>query len=82
MATVWLEADVPTLRRLARLVDTEARGSADPTLRAEIRHLEDRFGLSPLARRRLQWEIQQASGAGKEPPARATRYGHLRAVDG
>jgi hypothetical protein len=25
----------------------------------EIRQLEDRYGISPLARRRLQWEIKQ-----------------------
>src|SRR5262245_26380314 len=51
MAAVWLDADVPGLTRLARLVD------ADSPARhcSEMRQLEDRFGLSPLARRRLQW---------------------------
>ncbi len=29
-----------------------------------IRQLEDRFGLSPLARRKLQWEVEQAAQAG------------------
>jgi hypothetical protein len=58
MAQVWLEADVPALVRLAGLV-----GAADPSpqVLAEIRQLEDRFGLSPLARRRLQWELQQST---------------------
>jgi hypothetical protein len=32
-------------------------------LLAEMRQLEDRLGLSPLSRRRLQWEIEQAEGA-------------------
>jgi hypothetical protein len=36
---------------------------------AEIRQLEDRFGLSPLARRRLQWEVDRAAGAEAEPAA-------------
>lgn len=81
MAAVWLEADVPALVRLAQLVDAVARGHSDARILAEIRHLEDRFGLSPLARRRLQWEIDQAS-AGDEAPggAKTDRSRFLRAV--
>lgn len=46
---------------------------------AEIRQLEDRYGVSPLARRRLQWEIRQGE-AGE--PARAKPMARtLRAVD-
>jgi hypothetical protein len=60
MAAVWLEADVPALARLAGLVDRLHRGDSSSRLLSEIRALEDRFGLSPLARRRLQWEIEQA----------------------
>lgn len=66
MAAVWLDADVPTLVRLAGLVDTINReGVTDDTrpLLGEIRALEDRFGLSPIARRRLQWEVDQAATA-------------------
>jgi hypothetical protein len=33
-------------------------------LLAEARQLEDRLGLSPLSRRRLQWEIDLAAAAG------------------
>src|SRR5436309_546039 len=62
MAAVYLEADVPALARLATLVDRQERGEAGSRLLGEIRSLEDRFGLSPLARRRLQWEVEQASG--------------------
>jgi hypothetical protein len=58
MASVWLEADVPGLVRLASLVDRVAKGDAPMTVLTEIRALEDRFGLSPLARRRLEWEIE------------------------
>ncbi|HWH14239.1 MAG TPA: hypothetical protein VNT51_05795 [Miltoncostaeaceae bacterium] len=73
MAAVWIEADVPSLLRLAMLVDDQANGvevvdgegaahvvPVAVTVLGEIRQLEDRFGLSPLARRRLQWEIAQA----------------------
>jgi hypothetical protein len=69
MAAVWLEADVPGLVRLAELVDLGHREGATPlTVLAEIRALEDRYGLSPLARRRLQWEIDQAGGATEKTP--------------
>ncbi len=45
----------------------------------EIRQLEDRFGISPLARRRLQWEVAQAerSPSAKRGPAEVRK---LRAV--
>lgn len=55
MAAVWLEADVPALVHLAGLVDLLGQGEVTAMVLAEIRQLEDRFGLSPLARRRLQW---------------------------
>lgn len=58
MITELLAADVPGLIRLAILWDEFAR-EAKVTLAAEIRQQEQRFGLSPLDRRRLQWEIQR-----------------------
>ncbi len=67
MAAVYLEADVPVLARLAGLVDRVHRGESGARLLTEIRSLEDRFGLSPLARRRLQWEVERATGSA--PPA-------------
>lgn len=63
MATTWIEADVPTLRRLALLVELVSRGEVSATHLSEIRHLEDRFGISPLARRRLEWEIEAGRDA-------------------
>lgn len=82
MASVYLDADVPTLVRLARLLDADGRGMSDGPMRAEIRQLEDRFGLSPLARRRLQWEVDQAAQAARAPKAvtKATRHDKLRVV--
>jgi hypothetical protein len=82
MATVWLESDVPTLLRLADMIERQNRGKASAVLIGEIRQLEDRFGLSPLARRRLQWEIEQATADEEEAP-RPTATGRrdrLRAV--
>lgn len=78
MAAVWLEADVPTLARLAGLVDRLHQGESSSRLLAEIRALEDRFGLSPLARRRLQWELEQAEP--EKRPAGEDQERWLRAV--
>lgn len=60
MATVWQPADVDALVRLARLRDADARGEGSVTALSQITALEDRFGLSPKARRALQWEIASA----------------------
>lgn len=89
MATAWLPSDVPTLVRLARIVEADNRGEATASLLAEARQLEDRFGLSPMARRRLQWEVARggdgasgSDGAGPQRPApRLADVRRLRAVD-
>jgi len=79
MAALWLEADVPSLIRLASLVELADAGEMAPQVLAEIRQLEDRFGLSPLARRRLQWELEQGDKEKLEPVADQERR-WLRAV--
>lgn len=66
MAVVWEPMDVPALIRLARLQDRQMRGEGTSTELGEIRNLEDRFGLSPMARKRLQWEISRASSESKQ----------------
>ena len=77
MATVWQPADVDPLIRLARLRDADARGEGSVSALAQITALEDRFGLSPKARRALQWEINTAEGsAGQSQPTKR----RLRAV--
>lgn len=68
MAAAYLEADVDALVRLARLKDDEARGALPPSALGAMQQLEDRFGLSPKARRALQWEIQQAAPAASNRP--------------
>jgi hypothetical protein len=78
MAAVWLEADVPALVRLATLIELLDEGDATAMVLAEIRQLEDRFGLSPLARRRLQWELPTAEVESEPAADQEDRW--LRAV--
>lgn len=59
MATQWLETDKDALGRLALLWDSYYQKTNAKVL-AEIRLQEQRFGLSPLDRSRLQWEIGRA----------------------
>ena len=47
----------------------------------EIRQLEDRYGVSPLARRRLQWEISKDADV-VDMPRSASGSRRLRAVEG
>jgi hypothetical protein len=61
MAVAWLDADVDALTRLAILRDDFARGDAPAIALGAMQQLEDRFGLSPKARRALQWEVAQAA---------------------
>jgi hypothetical protein len=62
----------------ATAVDGEVKVVRDFDGDAEIRQLEDRYGLSPAARRKLQWEIDAASGpSGVAGPAQVRK---LRAV--
>ena len=79
MATAYLEADMPALVRLAEMVDDRARGKLGATETIAMTALEDRFGLSPKARRALQWEIAQAEQA--QRTATVTEIPKLRAVD-
>lgn len=85
IALLWKPLDVPALVRLAILTDKVLRGSTTSALLEEIRALEDRFGLSPLARKRLAWEIGKAAEgapakAAKRKPASGAKTRRLRAV--
>ena len=60
MASQWLETDVDALGRLAVLWD-EFYQKPEPKVMSEIRLQEQRFGLSPLDRSRLQWEVSRAA---------------------
>jgi hypothetical protein len=77
------DVDQPALTRLVVLWARALDGSASIGELAEIRQLEDRYGLNPLARRRLGWQVlspQRASADedAPQPPPSARR--RLRAV--
>lgn len=56
MACMWAPADVDQLERLLLLrMRVESGGTAAEL--SECRQMEDRFGLSPSARRKLYWRI-------------------------
>lgn len=81
MAGEWVDADVPGLFALANLVDQFWTGG-DPRVAAEIRLQQREYGLSPLSRRQLQWEVRRLEGkpaATTEPP-RQRRPVKLRAL--
>lgn len=61
MARVWVESDKIALRRALRLVDDIATGRSNE--HGALTALEDRLGLTPKARRNLQWEIDRAANA-------------------
>lgn len=61
MAAEFIAADVPGLVLVARLIDKFNYG--DVSLAAEIRLQRQCFGLTPLDRRRLQWEIARGEEA-------------------
>lgn len=89
MAPEYVEADVPGLIRLATLIDAFWKADVGKivALSAEIRLVGQNYGLSPLDRRRLQWEVKRVEG---EKPKRETpkrdstdprvSLGELRAV--
>lgn len=71
MASQWLETDVDALGRLALAWDALYNGSI--AVMAEIRLQEQRFGLSPLDRSRLQWEVSRGEEAERRQQRATTR---------
>lgn len=61
MAPAFIETDVYALYRIAQLVNLAHWCPGDTKLEAEIRQQEARFGLTPIDRRRLQWEVRRRS---------------------
>lgn len=62
MSGEYLQADVHGLYRLAFLIDRFWR-EGGTGLAAEIRLQQQSFGLTPIDRRRLQWEIEKTEEA-------------------
>lgn len=67
MAEEWVDADVPGLVALAFLVDEFWR-TGNREIAAEIRMQQREYGLSPLSRRSLQWEIIRVKRAERGQP--------------
>ncbi len=76
MAHEYIESDKQGLILLAMLLQDfwTAQAARDRfKFATEIRQQEARFGLTPVDRRRLQWEIERAEVAGKKTAARRKR---------
>lgn len=72
MAFEFLGGDVPALFRLVSLVDRYWKGGS-LSVASEIRLLEREFGLTPLARRRLEWQVAQTEDAKDKHERRRAR---------
>jgi len=72
MASQWLETDIDALGRVALLWDDFYK-APDVRLMSEIRLQEQRFGLSPLDRTRLQWEVTRTDEAERKRPKPAAQ---------
>jgi len=78
MAGQWLDADIDGLGALALLWDLINTNPCDTKLSVwmgEERLQAQRFGLSPLDRSRLQWEIRRASEEPARKPSSAAKRG-------
>ena len=76
MATEYLEPDKQGLILLAYLQQSfwTARSNKDRfRFAAEIRQQEVRFGLTPIDRRRLQWEVEKGESAAVRTATRRKR---------
>lgn len=81
MAGEWVDADVPGLLVLASLVD-QFWLTGEAKVAAEMRQQQREYGLSPLSRRQLQWEVRRLEGkpAATIDPPRQRRPVKLRAL--
>ena len=81
MASTFEEADRAGLERLAVLWEEIERGQVGNGRLSAVQVLEDRFGLSPKARRALQWEVSKGADVEEHPAAaKAPARRRLRAV--
>lgn len=72
MAPEFLRADIHGLYLLADLIDTYWR-KPNAKLAGEIRQQRQCFGLTPIDRRRLQWEVQRVESTERRRPHAASR---------
>ncbi len=64
IAGMLIEPDHFGVARLCRLHSKAEQGKAGVGELGELRQLEQLYGISPMARRKLQWEVERASGPG------------------
>ncbi len=80
----WHRVVARYLRMLRASDKALSAGEPSATLLAEVRQLEDRLGLTPVAMLRLRWEIDDsdevAQARSARPATRSTRQ-RLKAVD-
>lgn len=85
IADEWVDADVPNLLALAVLVD-QFWTNGDRGVHAEMRQAMREFGLSPLSRRQLQWEVKKLAAVSKPAaapaPTRKTTRSLLSVLEG
>lgn len=62
MQSEFLRGDEPAIYRLVVLVDAFWK-TGELAIAREIRLLEREFGLTPLSRRRLEWNVARAEDA-------------------
>jgi len=74
-AAAWIRMGVGVQRVVARYVMLQ-RGKLNEKVLAELRQIEDRLGLNPLAMLRLRWEV-----AADEVGPRRSRPRPVRAAD-
>ena len=85
-AAAWERLGVGTVRLVARYVVLLAEADVgEPKAAAEVRQIEDRLGLSPLAMLRLRWEVAADEVAEareqRTAPTAKTARARLRIVD-
>lgn len=77
-ASQWTSADVPAVARMV-LMQSDGSVLEDNRLLAELRQLEDRFGLNPYARRNMKWVRADEPEPSAEPKGAPVR--RLHAID-
>lgn len=68
MAAEYLQADVHGLYRLAVLIDRFWLTGSE-TLAGEIRLEQQSYGITPLDRRRLEWQVEKVEAVARKRPA-------------
>ena len=87
MAVAWeLDNNIRTVARYLLLMRAAeqalAAGEVAASALGEVRQLEDRLGLTPMARLRLRWEIDDSDDvAAKRATPRSSARSRLKAVD-